>query len=544
MEQAPFNLKDDLCSQCPINSLYHKVIDNYNIENSKFAISPKKFENFAKNSTNETSSLHSLKLNFSKKRENNGDYKTICRKLDFSDNSENNNTNSNYSFSDNENIEINEEYTEDSNADYSTCSFGEGKQKKRKNLCKNKKEKEMTFMKKKQSSGDLIFNSSHKSRFDEEYVIIKTICNGEMGTVYLCFRIKDKKKYVIKMSRYFSRKFDYENMINFVNDTNRHASEPGSMYIQKYIDFWIEEDLHEKNNKSAVNKKMYIVTDYCINGNLKEYVSNIKTCNYTNNNINLQINYAFYWDIIFQMIVPINFLHKLGYIHFDIKLTNYLVMNNTQLLLNDFCLSIKEENIGKISSDELEGDSIYISPELFYKDIGAITHKIDIFSLGLSILELLTDISLPKNGPIWQEIRNHELPKEFLDKIPLFNNDNENRNKLIELINEMVQINSNLRPELETVLNDENKYPELYKRYQLLKNNNYKFSQNSIANIIKKTISNDNLTIINKETEKIGPDYLDEENSNEGIKNFFVKRSNSMKCITQNSSSENFDILN
>jgi serine/threonine protein kinase len=219
-------------------------------------------------------------------------------------------------------------------------------------------------------------------------------------------------------------------------------------------------------------------------------------------------------------------------------------MNNTQLLLNDFCLSIKEENIGKISSDELEGDSIYISPELFYKDIGAITHKIDIFSLGLSILELLTDISLPKNGPIWQEIRNHELPKEFLDKIPLFNNDNENRNKLIELINEMVQINSNLRPELETVLNDENKYPELYKRYQLLKNNNYKFSQNSITNIIKKTISNDNLTIINKETEKIGPDYLDEENSNEGIKNFFVKRSNSMKCITQNSSSENFDILN
>ena len=37
----------------------------------------------------------------------------------------------------------------------------------------------------------------------------------------------------------------------------------------------------------------------------------------------------------------------------------------------------------------------------------------------------------------------------------------------------MTQISSLLRPELETLLNDENKYPELYSRYQMLKNNEY-----------------------------------------------------------------------
>lgn len=138
------------------------------------------------------------------------------------------------------------------------------------------------------------------------------------------------KKYVVKVSKFFSRKLDYDNMNNFVNDINRHKEEPGSFFIQKYIDFWIE-DIYEKYNKStANNKNMYIVTDYCINGNLKDYISNIKKNN------NVQLNYSFYWDIIFQMIIPINFLHKLGYIHFDIKPTNYLVMNNNQLLLNDF----------------------------------------------------------------------------------------------------------------------------------------------------------------------------------------------------------------
>jgi serine/threonine protein kinase len=348
-----------------------------------------------------------------------------------------------------------------------------------------------------------------------------------MGTVYLCFRIKDKKKYVVKTSKFFSRKLDFDNMNTFVNDINRHSDEPGSFFIQKYIDYLIE-DVYEKNYKStANNKNIYIVTNYCINGNLKEYLNNLK------NICSIKLKYSFYWDIIFQMIMPIHFLHKLGYIHFDIKPTNYLVMNNNQLLLNDFCLSIKEEGIRNISTDELEGDSIYISPELFYKDVGIITHKIDIFSLGLSILELLTEIELPKNGPIWQKIRNQELPQEFLDKIPLIDEDNESRNKLIELIKEMTQINSSLRPELESLLNDGNKYPELINRYQMLKKNEY------LDNLFINTVNINNfkasMCSTKKEEEKEDLSTINEENEN--INNMFLKRSNSMKRVTQNSSS-------
>ena len=542
MEKISLYFANETCNIFPIESSYHKVFNSSSkilsktFQPSKFVISPRKEECINANSTNEKSLKYSKKNSINNKKEINYEYRPICRKLDFSDNSDNNYNynNSNFSISDNENIEINEDFSDFSNdaknSDYSSSSLEDGKQKKRKNN-KNKKHsyvKEFTFMKKKQSLDDISFNTN-KSKFDEEYVIIKTLCKGEMGTVYLCFRIKDKKKYVVKMSKYFSRKYDYDNMINFVNDINRNSSEPGSFFIQKYIDFWIE-DIDEKNNKStANNKNMYIVTDYCINGNLKEYISNIKKYN------SIKLNYSFYWDIIFQMIIPINFLHKLGYIHFDIKPTNYLVMNNNQLLLNDFCLSIKEENIGRISTDELEGDSIYISPELFYKDVGIITHKNDIFSLGLSILELLTEIELPKNGSIWQKMRNHEIPKEFLEKIPLIDNDNENRNKFIELIIEMTQINSNLRPELDLLLNDENKFPELYNRYQMLKNNRY--LENTFINIVNTNYCNEIKLCKNIiEEEKVEPGNINE--SNENINALFVKRSNSMKCINQNSSSE------
>ena len=542
MEQFSLSFKEEISNIFPVESSYPKLfnssskVSSKHLKPSKFVISPKKEKIMNIISTNEKSEIYSLKRNYNnKKKEVICDYRPICRKLDFSENSDNFCNNSNYSISDNDNIEINEDYSEYSNevknSDYSSSSLEDGKQRKKKYFRSKKDyyiEKEMTFMKKKQSSDDFSLDLTN-SRFDEEYVIIKTLCNGEMGTVYLCFRIKDKKKYVVKTTKYFSRKLDYENMNNFVNDINRHSNEPENIFIQKYIDFWIE-DIYEKSNKStANNKNMYIVTDYYINGNLKEYLSNIK------NFRNIKLNYFFYWDIIFQMIIPVNFLHKLGYIHFDIKPTNYLVMNNNQLLLNDFCLSKKEENIKNISTDEFEGDSNYISPELFYKDVGIITHKIDVFSLGLSILEILTEIELPKNGPAWQKMRNHELPKDFLDKIPLIDNDNENRNKLIELISEMTQINSSLRPELDLLLNDINKYPELYNRYQMLKKNEY------IENLFMNTINRnfcDKICINNIEEEKEDSQIINEPNENENINKIFVKRSNSMKCISQNSSTE------
>ena len=530
MDKLSLLFNEDFSVNSPIESSSQKIFNSSSkalsksIKTSKFVISPKKDKESNGHSTNERTIIYSVKRNYNNKKKGNiNEYRSICRKLDFSDNSNNNNNNSNYSISDNENIEINEDYS-----DFSLSSLDEDKPKKRKN---NKRkacyiEKEFTFMKKKKSLDDISLYSNN-SRFDEEYVIIKTLCNGEMGTVYLCFRIKDKKKYVVKTSKFFSRKLDFDNMNTFVNDINRHSDEPGSFFIQKYIDYWIE-DVYEKNYKStANNKNIYIVTNYCINGNLKEYLNNLK------NICSIKLKYSFYWDIIFQMIMPIHFLHKLGYIHFDIKPTNYLVMNNNQLLLNDFCLSIKEEGIRNISTDELEGDSIYISPELFYKDVGIITHKIDIFSLGLSILELLTEIELPKNGPIWQKIRNQELPQDFLDKIPLIDEDNESRNKLIELIKEMTQINSSLRPELESLLNDGNKYPELINRYQMLKKNEY------LDNLFINTVNINNfkasMCSTKKEEEKEDLSTINEENEN--INNMFLKRSNSMKRVTQNSSS-------
>ena len=337
------------------------------------------------------------------------------------------------------------------------------------------------------------------AKFDEDYVIIKTLCQGEMGTVYLCMKFQDKKTYVVKMTNFFARKFDYYNMKSFLNCLKENESGPGSIFIQKYIDFWIE-DIQTTNSKTS-NRNMYIVTDYCLGGDLKQYINKIQNLNYGKN---------IYWDIVFQMIFSVSFLHKLGYVHFDIKPSNFLIKENGQLLLSDFCLTIKEKDIINYSSEDFEGDSMFISPELFYKDRDRITKKTDIFSLGLSIFQILTNLDLPKNGIQWQLIRTVGIPKELLEKIPEFGGDNEIFKKLII---SMTNYKANDRPDLDIILKDKENYPVLFEKYQQVLEGKY-MSQIDLNKL-----------------ENFRRDSYDFASSIGNFRKRFTKRSDSMKFV-------------
>ena len=337
------------------------------------------------------------------------------------------------------------------------------------------------------------------AKFDEDYVIIKTLCQGEMGTVYLCMKFQDKKTYVVKMTNFFARKFDYYNMKSFLNCLKENESDPGSIFIQKYIDFWIE-DIQTTNSKTS-NRNMYIVTDYCLGGDLKQYINKIQNLNYDKN---------IYWDIVFQMIFSVSFLHKLGYVHFDIKPSNFLIKENGQLLLSDFCLTIKEKDIINYSSEDFEGDSMFISPELFYKDRDRITKKTDIFSLGLSIFQILTNLDLPKNGIQWQLIRTVGIPKELLEKIPEFGGDNEIFKKLII---SMTNYKANDRPDLDIILKDKENYPVLFEKYQQVLEGKY-MSQIDLNKL-----------------ENFRRDSYDFASSIGNFRKRFTKRSDSMKFV-------------
>ena len=86
---------------------------------------------------------------------------------------------------------------------------------------------------KKQSSKSICLTNS---KFDEDYIIIKTLSEGENGNVYLCMKIQDNKTYVVKMSTSFTRKIDYFNLERIIKDISKHSENKYYPFIHKYND--------------------------------------------------------------------------------------------------------------------------------------------------------------------------------------------------------------------------------------------------------------------------------------------------------------------
>jgi membrane-associated tyrosine- and threonine-specific cdc2-inhibitory kinase len=79
---------------------------------------------------------------------------------------------------------------------------------------------------------------------------------------------------------------------------------------------------------------------------------------------------------------------------------------------------------------------------------GKFSKSVDVFSLGIAILELSCNLELPPNGPLWQELRNGILPDVVTQFVSV---------ELTKIIRWMMMPNPFHRPTVDTLL----QYPRL-----------------------------------------------------------------------------------
>jgi len=107
----------------------------------------------------------------------------------------------------------------------------------------------------------------------------------------------------------------------------------------------------------------------------------------------------------------LEYAHKAGVIHRDVKPSNILVRADSGVVLTDFGLARAEGLPSLTMTGELAGTPHYISPEQATHRRVKVDHRADIYSLGVTLYELLT-LNRPFEGKTSQEIFGKILSRE------------------------------------------------------------------------------------------------------------------------------------
>jgi serine/threonine protein kinase len=103
--------------------------------------------------------------------------------------------------------------------------------------------------------------------------------------------------------------------------------------------------------------------------------------------------------------------HERGIVHRDVKPSNILLDEHNQPCLSDFGLAKVEDGLELSRTGDFAGSPFYMSPEQADSKRGPIAHGTDIYSLGVTLYELLT-LTQPFKGTTSHEIVRRILTEE------------------------------------------------------------------------------------------------------------------------------------
>ncbi|XP_058760809.1 LEAF RUST 10 DISEASE-RESISTANCE LOCUS RECEPTOR-LIKE PROTEIN KINASE-like 2.4 [Vicia villosa] len=135
--------------------------------------------------------------------------------------------------------------------------------------------------------------------------------------------------------------------------------------------------------------KKALIYEFMSNGSLEKFIYEEKNALKDDHQLNCKILY----DIAVGVARGLEYLHRgcnTRILHFDIKPHNILLDEDLCPKISDFGLAkicLKNESI--VSVFGARGTPGYIAPELFSRNFGGVSHKSDVYSYGMMVLEMV-----------------------------------------------------------------------------------------------------------------------------------------------------------
>ncbi|XP_061968139.1 wee1-like protein kinase [Populus nigra] len=109
-------------------------------------------------------------------------------------------------------------------------------------------------------------------------------------------------------------------------------------------------------------------------------------------------------QVLFQIAKALRFIHERGIAHLDVKPDNIYVKNGVYKLGDFGCATLLDQSL-----PVEEGDARYMPQEILNENYNYLD-KVDIFSLGAAIYELIRGSTLPQSGYQFMNLREGKLP--------------------------------------------------------------------------------------------------------------------------------------
>jgi serine/threonine protein kinase len=260
-------------------------------------------------------------------------------------------------------------------------------------------------------------NDDPDSFLTANFEVLGILGTGSFSDVFRVSRKKDRTQFALKRSK---------QSFSGTTDMLRRLQEVASMWLVSESPNCVR--IHGAWEHRGV---LYILAELCDNGSLQDVIDYMT-------DTDARFTEYQVWQVFHQIACGLANIHAAGLVHLDLKPANIMITHDGLLKIGDFGLS---RPVGSPLSDlDSEGDKYYMAPETLE---GCYKCPADVFSLGLLVLELATDVELPAQGPSWQNLRQGDFSELSLDTLST---------PLAQMIKQMTNPEPTQRPDILDIL--------------------------------------------------------------------------------------------